>query len=323
MSYGGRGGEVHGGGLIGSDSRRALPAVQLPLDAWIHASRTTTGSTCRSRRGLGCETITAQFNGGTARRHGELPALHHRAAQLPHARAVRRQAPGPQPMKLILGLTARAGIALRQRPVRSSSRRSSRWAARSMASSCAATRSSRSRRAAIVGPATDSNATRSSFGNAFFTSTAELGLRFNRIALHRSVLRRGQRYGEAREFDPTRLFRGAGIGVAIVTPLGPLGLDWAYGFDRVDRPVGRPPSGSFTSDSATFLNWSSSCVRLNAALAALALSLSLPRALGAANAAAAAAVPSGTNAGRSLYQIAGHPGGRPDAPKQRHSSRRR
>ena len=27
--------------------------------------------------------------------------------------------------------------------------------------------------------------------------------------------------------------------VAIVTPLGPLGLDWAYGFDRVDAS-GRP-----------------------------------------------------------------------------------
>ena len=39
----------------------------------------------------------------------------------------------------------------------------------------------------------------------------------------------------------TRLFRGAGVGVSVVTPLGPLGLDWAYGFDRlsIDQATGR------------------------------------------------------------------------------------
>jgi outer membrane protein insertion porin family len=34
------------------------------------------------------------------------------------------------------------------------------------------------------------------------------------------------------EIDPSRLFRGAGIGVKLVTPFGPIGLDYAYGFDR-------------------------------------------------------------------------------------------
>ena len=34
--------------------------------------------------------------------------------------------------------------------------------------------------------------------------------------------------------DPTRLYRGAGFGASFVSPLGPLGLDLAYGFDRVD-----------------------------------------------------------------------------------------
>ena len=45
----------------------------------------------------------------------------------------------------------------------------------------------------------------------------------------------GNIWGHPREFDPTRLYRGAGIGLATVTPLGPLGLDWAYGFDRVSE----------------------------------------------------------------------------------------
>ena len=34
------------------------------------------------------------------------------------------------------------------------------------------------------------------------------------------------------EFAPTRLFRGAGVGLQIVTPFGPIGVDYAYGFDK-------------------------------------------------------------------------------------------
>jgi outer membrane translocation and assembly module TamA len=35
------------------------------------------------------------------------------------------------------------------------------------------------------------------------------------------------------EFNTSRLFRGAGVGVTLVTPfLGAIGIDAAYGFDR-------------------------------------------------------------------------------------------
>jgi len=88
-------------------------------------------------------------------------------------------------------------------------------------------------------PGTNSNATVQSFGNAFFSTTAELGVRFNSMLYSDLFYDAGNVYDSPRDFDPTRLFRGAGIGVAIVTPLGPLGLDWAYGFDRVDIN-GRP-----------------------------------------------------------------------------------
>ncbi|HEU5479857.1 MAG TPA: BamA/TamA family outer membrane protein, partial [Candidatus Tumulicola sp.] len=88
-------------------------------------------------------------------------------------------------------------------------------------------------------PGTNSNATVQSFGNAFFSTTAELGVRFNSMLYSDLFYDAGNVYDSPRDFDPTRLFRGAGIGVAIVTPLGPLGLDWAYGFDRVDI-TGRP-----------------------------------------------------------------------------------
>ena len=73
---------------------------------------------------------------------------------------------------------------------------------------------------------------RNAFGNAYFTSTAELGLRFNQQLYINTFYDAGNSYARATDFNPTRLFRGAGFGASIVTPLGPLGLDYAYGFDR-------------------------------------------------------------------------------------------
>jgi outer membrane protein insertion porin family len=81
--------------------------------------------------------------------------------------------------------------------------------------------------------------TRASFGDAFFSTTAELGLRLNSQVYLNLFFDAGNIWDHPREFDPTRLFRGAGVGVSLITPLGPLGLDWAYGFDRTDR-FGRP-----------------------------------------------------------------------------------
>jgi len=34
------------------------------------------------------------------------------------------------------------------------------------------------------------------------------------------------------EIDPSKLFRGAGVGIQVVTPFGPIGFDYAYGFDK-------------------------------------------------------------------------------------------
>jgi outer membrane protein insertion porin family len=77
-------------------------------------------------------------------------------------------------------------------------------------------------------------AQRTSFGNAFYTSSAELGLRLNQqLGLH-VFYDVGNIWNRPTEFDPTRVFRGAGVGGAVVTPLGPLGIDLGYGFDRRD-----------------------------------------------------------------------------------------
>jgi outer membrane protein insertion porin family len=84
-----------------------------------------------------------------------------------------------------------------------------------------------------------SNAVLQSFGNVFFSSTAELGLRISSQFYINLFYDAGNIWAHPRDFNPTRLFRGAGIGVGTITPLGPLGLDWAYGFDRVDA-LGNP-----------------------------------------------------------------------------------
>jgi outer membrane protein insertion porin family len=76
-------------------------------------------------------------------------------------------------------------------------------------------------------------------GAAFFSSTAEVGIRFNSMFYINGFFDAGNVYRRVQQFDPTRLFRGTGIGLSTVTPLGPLGLDWARGLDRVDS-FGRP-----------------------------------------------------------------------------------
>ena len=71
-------------------------------------------------------------------------------------------------------------------------------------------------------------------GNAFLTLTAEYAIRVNdnlSVSLFGDA---GNIWIDPNQIDPTRLFRGAGAGVTIVTPFGPLGLDWAYGFDRTN-----------------------------------------------------------------------------------------
>jgi outer membrane protein insertion porin family len=84
-------------------------------------------------------------------------------------------------------------------------------------------------------PSTNTNsAVRQSFGNAFFTTTADVTLRLNSQFALNVFFEAGNIWARPSQFNPTRLFRGAGIGGSAVTPLGPLGLDWAYGFDRVD-----------------------------------------------------------------------------------------
>ena len=87
----------------------------------------------------------------------------------------------------------------------------------------------------------DQQAQRASFGNAFYTSSAELGLRLNQQLYLDVFYDVGNIWSRPTDFDPTRVFRGAGFGGAVVTPLGPLGVDLGYGFDRRDASGRKDP----------------------------------------------------------------------------------
>jgi outer membrane protein insertion porin family len=71
-------------------------------------------------------------------------------------------------------------------------------------------------------------------GNAFFTFSTTFAMRpSDQISLN-LFYDGGNVYRNPGDFDPTRLYRGAGFGVQLVTPFGPIGLDYAYGFDKPD-----------------------------------------------------------------------------------------
>jgi len=82
-------------------------------------------------------------------------------------------------------------------------------------------------------------------GKAFFAATGEFGIRLSQALYGSIFVDAGNVWADAQHFNPTKLFRGAGIGISVISPLGPLGLDYAYGFDKVDV-LGRPaPSWKF------------------------------------------------------------------------------
>ncbi|HEX2095383.1 MAG TPA: outer membrane protein assembly factor BamA [Longimicrobiaceae bacterium] len=69
-------------------------------------------------------------------------------------------------------------------------------------------------------------------GNSFFSVSAEYAVRITDQLSVSAFADAGNVWRTAEQFNPTRLFRGAGIGGMVVTPFGPIGLDIAYGFDR-------------------------------------------------------------------------------------------
>jgi outer membrane protein insertion porin family len=80
------------------------------------------------------------------------------------------------------------------------------------------------------------------FGKAFLAMTGEVGLRMSQSIYFSTFFDAGNVWANAADYNPTRLMRGAGIGVSMISPVGPLGVALAYGFDRRDAS-GAPAPG--------------------------------------------------------------------------------
>lgn len=80
------------------------------------------------------------------------------------------------------------------------------------------------------------------FGQAYMALTGELGMRISQALYLSTFFDAGNVWAKPEQINPTRLFRGAGIGLSLLSPLGPIGLDYAYGFDKVNA-AGEPAPG--------------------------------------------------------------------------------
>jgi outer membrane protein insertion porin family len=69
-------------------------------------------------------------------------------------------------------------------------------------------------------------------GAAFMVLGLEYAVRLNDNISISSFYEAGNVWRSVREVDPTTMFRGAGLGLQLVTPFGPIGIDYAYGFDK-------------------------------------------------------------------------------------------
>jgi outer membrane protein insertion porin family len=80
--------------------------------------------------------------------------------------------------------------------------------------------------------ASGNQASPDAFGKSFAAFTVEAGARVSQSLYVDAFFDAGNVYRSARQWDPTRLFRGAGFGAAVISPLGPIGIDLGYGFDK-------------------------------------------------------------------------------------------
>jgi outer membrane protein insertion porin family len=78
-----------------------------------------------------------------------------------------------------------------------------------------------------------------SFGKAYAAFTVEIGARISQALYLNTFFDAGNVYREARQYNPLRLYRSFGVGVAVISPLGPLGVDMGYGLDR-ENLLGQP-----------------------------------------------------------------------------------
>jgi outer membrane protein insertion porin family len=186
------------------------------------------------------QTITTEANGGPLGGSAAFERVKGEMRAYAPLAAIGGGSPGSQPMMLLLGLSARAGAVFGDPGPFFVSQAFSLGGVQ-FGEPLRGYEEFSITPKGYLPEASEFQATRQSFGNAFYTSTLELGLRVSQQLYVNGFYDAGNLWERPRDFDPTRLFRGAGFGAALVTPLGPLGIDLGYGFDRRDATGKKDP----------------------------------------------------------------------------------
>ncbi|MCC6769939.1 MAG: outer membrane protein assembly factor BamA [Gemmatimonadaceae bacterium] len=184
--------------------------------------------------------VAANFNGGVLGGTSSFQRYTADASAFAPLGQVGGSRPGSQPIKFVAGLTARTGAVFGNTGPFFFSQEFALGGVQFGERLRGYEEFSISPAGYVTGTSTF-NAQRGSFGKAFFSTTAEVGMRLNQALYLAGFYDAGNVWNRPRDFDPTRLFRGAGISASTVTPLGPLGLDYAYGFDRLDAAGRKAP----------------------------------------------------------------------------------
>jgi outer membrane protein insertion porin family len=237
LSYGGENVKFGTSGLLGEtrsevgDGFRSTVGLTTSHDTRINMPFATGG---------GMQSFSAQFNGGPL---GGSAAFQRYTAETRAYAPIGQlggKKPGSQPIVFVLGLTTKAGAVFGNTGPFFFSQEFALGGVQFGEQLRGYDEFSIAPTGFVTGTSTF-NAQRQSFGKAYFTTTAEAGMRVNQSLYLNLFYDAGNVYSRARQFDPTRLFRGAGIGVSTITPLGPLGLDYAYGFDALDADGRKAP----------------------------------------------------------------------------------
>jgi len=238
LSYGGEKVKYGGGGLLSTVSDRCDNCFRSTLG--LTASHDTRLGLPFAAEG-GSQTFTAQFNGGPLGGTASFQRYTTELKSYAPVGTIGGSGLGSQPMTFVVGLSARAGAVFGNPGPFFYSQSFSLGGTQYGEALRGYDEFSITPRG--YDPGTQgSGARRESFGNAFFTGTAEFGLRVSQSLYVNTFFEGGNVWDHPREFNPTRLFRGAGFGAAIVSPLGPIGVDLGYGLDRLDQ-AGRPAPG--------------------------------------------------------------------------------
>ena len=194
------------------------------------------------------ENVSLQLNGGPLGGTASIPATHDRDAWVHADRDVRQGASAPSRWRWSLGLSAEAGAVFGNPGPFFVSQSFSLGGVQYGKPLRGYEEFSITPRGYLPN-ADQFQAQRSRSAMRSIRATAELGIRMNQQLYFDAFYDAGNLWERPRDFDPTRLFRGAGFGASLVTPLGPLGVDLGYGFDRTNA-LGQPaPSGRCTSSS--------------------------------------------------------------------------